>query len=109
MPEKRATAEQRRAVLERAHGCCERSACRSQARFATQSFSTEHVIPRHSSGETALDNLAFACQGCNSHKYTKAEARDPVSDNIVPLYHPRQQRWRDHFAWSDGFTLFFPS
>ncbi len=105
MPEKRATAEQRQTVLERAHGCCERSACRSQARFATQSFSTEHVIPRHSSGETALDNLALACQGCNSHKYTKAEARDPVSNNIVPLYHPRHQRWRDHFAWSDDFTL----
>ncbi|GIL15393.1 MAG: hypothetical protein BroJett039_05660 [Chloroflexota bacterium] len=21
------------------------------------------------------------------------------------MYHPRQQRWRDHFAWSDDFTL----
>ncbi|MDE3088049.1 MAG: HNH endonuclease, partial [Chloroflexota bacterium] len=62
-------------------------------------------IPRHSGGETALDNLAFACQGCNSHKYIKTEARDPVSDSIVLLYHPRQQRWHDHFAWSDDFTL----
>ena len=41
MPEKRVTAEQKQAVLERAHGCCEY--CKSQARFATQSFSIEHI------------------------------------------------------------------
>jgi 5-methylcytosine-specific restriction endonuclease McrA len=103
MPEKRVTAEQKQAVLERAHGCCEY--CKSQARFATQSFSIEHIIPRQLGGETTLDNLALACQGCNNHKYTKTEARDPVSDNVVPLYHPRQQRWHDHFAWNDDFTL----
>lgn len=103
MPEQRVTAEQKRAVLERARGCCEY--CKSQARFATQSFSTEHIIPRHLGGETALDNLALACQGCNNHKYTKTEAQYPVSDKVVPLYHPRQQRWHDHLAWNDGFIL----
>jgi hypothetical protein len=103
MPEKRVTAEQKQAVLERARGCCEY--CKSQARFATQSFSIEHIIPRHWGGETTLDNLALACQGCNNHKYTKTESRDPVSDRIVPLYHPRRQRWNDHFAWNDDFTL----
>jgi hypothetical protein len=105
MPEPRVTAEQKQAVLERARGCCERSACKSQVRFATQSFSTDHIIPRHSSGETALDNLAFACQGCNNHKYTKIKALDPVSNSIVPLFHPRRQRWHEHFAWSDDFAL----
>ncbi|MBU2609426.1 MAG: HNH endonuclease [Chloroflexi bacterium] len=103
MPEKRVTAEQKQAVLERARGCCEY--CKSQARFATQPFSTEHIIPRNLGGETALDNLALACQGCNNHKYTKTEAHDPVSDKVVPLYHPRQQQWHDHFAWNDDFIL----
>ena len=23
---------------------------------------------------------------------------------MVPLFHPRRQRWRDHFAWDDTFT-----
>jgi len=36
---------------------------------------------------------------------TKTEGRDPVSGESAPLYHPRQQRWRDHFAWNDDFTL----
>lgn len=103
MPEKRVTAEQRQAVVERARGYCEY--CRSQACFAIQPFSVEHIIPRSQGGETTLDNLALACQGCNNHKYTKTEARDPVTGDIVPLYHPRRQRWRDHFAWNEDFTL----
>jgi len=52
-----------------------------------------------------LDNLALACQGCNNHKYTKTEGYDPVTGDMVPLYHPRRQRWRDHFAWNEDFTL----
>ncbi|MCB9108912.1 MAG: HNH endonuclease [Anaerolineales bacterium] len=103
MLEPRVTARQRQAVMERARGCCEY--CCSQMRFATQSFSVEHIKPRSQSGKTRLDNLALACQGCNSHKYTKTEGYDPVSGERVMLYHPRQQRWEDHFRWSDNFTV----
>ena len=39
MPESRVTAQQKKAVAERANGCCEY--CRSQARFAIQPFSIE--------------------------------------------------------------------
>ena len=103
MPEKRVAAQQKRAVAERAGGCCEY--CRSQARFATQSFSVEHIVPRSLDGETRLDNLALACEGCNSHKHAKTEAYDAVTDEMVPLYHPRQHRWYHHFRWNDDFTL----
>ncbi len=103
MPESRVTAQQKKAVAERANGCCEY--CRSQVRFAIQPFSIEHIIPRSAGGQTVLDNLALSCQGCNNHKYNKTEGRDPVSDDTVPLYHPRKQRWSNHFAWNDDFTL----
>jgi 5-methylcytosine-specific restriction endonuclease McrA len=103
MPEQRISAELRQQVTERAHTSCEY--CRSQARYATQPFSVEHIIPRAKSGPTTLENLALACQGCNNHKYDKVEAPDPVSGEIVPLYHPRHDRWDIHFAWSDDFTL----
>ncbi len=103
MPESRVTTEQKREVAARAKECCEYG--RSQARFAIQSFSIEHVTPLSKSGEDNLDNLAFACQGCNNHKYTKTEARDPISTDIAPLFHPRQQKWREHFVWNDDFTL----
>jgi pSer/pThr/pTyr-binding forkhead associated (FHA) protein len=24
---------------------------------------------------------------------------------LVPLYHPRNQQWSDHFAWNEDFSL----
>lgn len=99
MPENRVTAQQKKAVAERAQQCCEY--CQSQASFAIQPFSVEHIIPRSQGGETTLDNFALACQGCNNHKYNKTEGRDPLTGDIVPLYLPRKQRWSEHFAWSD--------
>jgi hypothetical protein len=90
-------------VVERAQGTCEY--CRSQVRFATQAFSIEHITPQSKGGETALDNLALACQGCNNHKYNKTESVDPITGENVPLYHPRQQKWEAHFSWNEDFTL----
>jgi hypothetical protein len=99
----RVPAALKRIVAERSRDCCEY--CRSQSRIATTAFSIEHIVPRSRGGETSLDNLASACQGCNNHKFDKVEARDPVTSDIVPLYHPRRERWRTHFAWSEDFTL----
>ena len=103
MPEQRISAGLREQVTKRANGCCEY--CRSLARNATQPFSVEHIIPRAKGGPTTLENLALACQGYNNHKYDKVAVPDPVSGEIVPLYHPRHDRWDTHFAWSDDFTL----
>jgi 5-methylcytosine-specific restriction endonuclease McrA len=102
MPRRHVTAQERHIIAERARGCCEY--CRSRVDFATQSFSVEHIIAVSRGGETALDNLAFACPGCNGHKYTKTEAPDPVDGTVVPLYNPRVQRWQEHFRWNEDFT-----
>jgi len=93
--------EQRRLVLTRAGGCCEY--CQSQSRYSADSFSVEHVIPRSRGGTDAVGNLAFACQGCNNRKYVSVSAADPLTGVSVPLYHPRQDRWEDHFVWSADF------
>lgn len=103
MSKQRVTPKQRQTVLERAQGCCEY--CRSQARFSTEAFSVEHIIPRDRGGATTLDNLALSCQGCNNHKYTKIESRDSISNQIVPLFNPRKQNWNDHFIWNYDFTI----
>lgn len=49
-----------------------------------------------------MENLALACQGCNSYKHIRIEAQDPVNEELVPLFHPRNQRWSEHFAWDHG-------
>lgn len=75
MSEKRVTDRERKIVSERAGYCCEY--CHSQEYFSTQLFSVEHIIPRSRCGKTMPENLALSCQGCNAHKYTKAEGYDP--------------------------------
>src|SRR5689334_22483763 len=103
MSESRVSPRDKELVVERAGGCCEY--CYSQARFAVQPFSVEHIEPRSRAGESGPANLALACQGCNNHKYNKTEGRDPVSGNMVSLFNPRRHRWADHFAWDESFTL----
>ncbi len=38
------------------------------------------------------------------HKATKTEAIDPVTEQVVTLFNPRQMDWADHFTWSDDTT-----
>lgn len=103
MSENRVTAQQKKIIVERAKGCCEY--CLSQARFAMQSFSVEHIIPKSKGGKTTLNNLALACQGCNNYKYNKTEWHDPINNKLIALYNPRQQVWNQHFAWNENFTI----
>lgn len=103
MPEARFSRAVRRAVRARAAEICEY--CRSQERFAAQAFSVEHIIPLEAGGGDAEDNLALACQGCNNHKYTKVAAIDPVTAELVSLFHPRCERWQSHFIWTHDFTM----
>lgn len=67
-------------------------------------FAVDHIVPRSHGGITAIENLALACPGCNAHKYNKVEGLDPLTDAIVKFFHPRKDRWNDHFTWSPDFT-----
>jgi hypothetical protein len=98
MPDRRPSARQKRTVAERADGRCEY--CLSPAAFSPDSFAIEHVYPRAAGGLTHLSNLAYSCQGCNNSKYAHTMALDPTTGERVPLYHPRQHQWREHFTWS---------
>lgn len=95
--------EAKRRVAERARDLCEY--CRSPRRYCVSPFSVEHIHPRAKGGLPEPENLALACLGCNGHKHAKTEAPDPVTGKSVPLFHPRQQRWTDHFTWSKDYRL----
>ena len=51
-------------------------------------------------GDSYPNNLALACQPCNSAKGVATAGPDPQTDDEVPLFHPRQDDWDDHFRWS---------
>ena len=98
----RVTRRMRAQVFQRANGCCEY--CRSQALYTTESFDVEHIVPTVRGGPTVLDNLALACSNCNGHKYDKFEAYDAVSEQTISLFHPRRDKWSEHFAWREDKT-----
>ncbi len=64
----------------------------------------EHIIPKKHGGSDDLENLALACIDCNLHKGSNLTGIDPQTNEVVELYHPRRQRWRDHFEW-DGIYV----
>jgi hypothetical protein len=100
MPE-RPDARTRRFVAERARFRCEY--CLTPAGLAPSPYSAEHILPRSKGGAAAPENLALSCQGCNGHKASRTTARDPATAKTVPLFHPRRQRWDEHFEWTaDG-------
>ncbi|MCB0565983.1 MAG: HNH endonuclease [Phaeodactylibacter sp.] len=100
---KRISRARKEQVGKRADHCCEY--CLSQADYSPDPFSVEHIIPASKGGTNGLDNLAYSCQGCNNRKYNHTEAIDPVTNSTVQLFHPRQQRWKDHFQWNTSQTI----
>ncbi len=102
MPRAYISVATRRSVIERAHDRCEY--CQARADFATETFAVEHILPISRGGTDDLENLALACSGCNSRKYNKVEAYDPLSGEMVSLFHPRIQVWTEHFGWNEDYT-----
>lgn len=86
-------------VISRAQSRCEYCGMSQSLQGAT--FHIEHITPVTCGGETALENLALACPNCNLHKSDRSHAIDPASGLQAGLFHPRRDRWGDHFEWQD--------
>lgn len=41
---------------------------------------------------------------CDRYKHARQTAVDPQTNEEVPLFHPRQQIWSEHFAWNEDRT-----
>jgi HNH endonuclease len=59
-------------------------------------FEVEHIVPGQSGPELEA-NLALACRSCNLFKTDSTHAVDPETNQVVRLYHPRTDRWDEHF------------
>lgn len=62
----------------------------------------DHVLPRSKGGDTAFDNLCFACYRCNLFKGAQIEAVEPLGGEVVSLFHPRANVWGEHFGWDEA-------
>lgn len=63
-------------------------------------FHLEHIVPRSRGGDSSLENLAWACPACNLHKSDRVTFDDPLTGTRAALFHPRSDRWSDHFRWN---------
>lgn len=80
--------------------------CLTPRIFTAKQLHLEHIIPLATGGNSDISNLWLACDLCNSSKGARTHATDPLSNQRVSLYHPRRQRWSEHFMWSeDGIYL----
>ncbi len=86
-------------VTRQSVGRCEY--CQTQMELIGMAHEIDHIIPRAKNGLTVADNLCLACSSCNGYKQAKTHGLDKETGQEVPLFHPRQQCWTDHFAWSD--------
>lgn len=81
------------------------SYCRSPE-LAGIAMAIDHIILLSRNGSHDKDNLCQACYRCNEFKGPLTHASDPLTEQITALYHPRQQIWAEHFAWtSDGLQI----
>lgn len=92
----------RQQVAERAKYRCKY--CQSAERITSGPMHLEHILPVAKQGETILVNLAYSCARCNMHKWMHVDYRDPVSNEVVPLFNPRTEQWVHHFVWSSDGT-----
>ena len=97
------TEAMRSLVRFRAANCCEY--CCAQAAFSHDPFSDEHILPVSKGGLDILENLAWACLGCNFYKGAATSAVDLLTGQLVPLFNPRTDSWVTHFEWTENFTI----
>ncbi|MCI0398356.1 MAG: HNH endonuclease [Chloroflexi bacterium] len=87
-------------LLEVDDHCC--AHCRTTQSNSGQPMVVDHIISRKKGGKTEFKNLCFACRRCNEFKGPVVVLRDPLTGELTPLFHPRQQQWSEHFAWDSG-------
>ncbi len=103
MPRSPIPSHLRQLVIERAGKRCEY--CRLSQEGQEATFHVDHVHPVAHGGRTELDNLALACVSCSLRKGARKSAIDPQTGEQVRLFNPRQDRWDEHFVWTEDVVL----
>jgi hypothetical protein len=88
-----------RQIRARFSDCC--AYCLTAESLTATTFEFEHIIPRSAGGESILENLCLSCPNCNRYKTNRQNIIDPVTGEIIRLFHPQLQVWKEHFNWNE--------
>src|SRR6202790_1810252 len=87
-------------VRMRAAGLCEY--CRISEKFTLAEHEIDHVIALKHGGQTVVENLALCCTVCNRFKGSDIASIDTETGQLTALFHPRLDRWDDHYEFRSG-------
>jgi hypothetical protein len=90
----------RRLVHARAGGKCEY--CLRHESDSALPHQPDHISSRRHGGQTDAENLALACAVCNLLKGPEIASIDPLTGSAARFFHPRLDRWADHFRLESG-------
>jgi hypothetical protein len=88
--------ETRRLVRERAGDRCEY--CHVPEADTFMPHEIDHIYAEKHGGRSTIDNLCLSCWICNRHKGTDLASLDPLTGEITPLFHPRNDAWPENFS-----------
>ena len=92
------SAQRRARIRRRAQQACEY--CHLPQRASILPHHIDHIIAQQHLGADDENNLCLCCLRCNLKKGPNIASIDPEVESeprIVALFHPRRQRWQDHF------------
>jgi hypothetical protein len=92
------SADLRRLVVARAHGLCEYCLLAEEDTYF--GCEVDHIISEKHGGPTEPENLAYACACCNQAKGSDIGSIHWENGAFVRFFHPRQDRWAEHFSLS---------
>lgn len=85
----------RQLVMNRANRRCEY--CLIPDLVTYYPHEVDHIRAEKHEGRTVAENLCLSCMQCNRHKGSDLASVDPLTSDIVFLFHPREDIWSDHF------------
>ena len=82
-------------VSNRAFGSCEY--CLLNGEYSIKRHEVDLIYAEKHGGETLEANLCLSCVDCNRYKGTDLASLDPLRGEPVFLFHPRRDKWSEHF------------
>ncbi len=83
-------------VRRRADDRCEY--CLLHQKHSRFTHHVEHIVAKQHGGLDDAENLALACHRCNLRKGPNLTGVDPSTGEVAHLFHPRRDRWAEHFV-----------